>query len=166
MHLTLLASSLALDNVGNSKDARIAMIAMTTSNSMSVNARFRLPDKELGREDSDIDLRVSDFPPPLNGDRLSGNQLISAVLSLLFRFFKWNMKQSPGYQVSGGGRRCQHCTFFESLVGENSANYPRDPLPLNQAICLANQAVFPPSPLLDAAPADLIQWPRPRARLL
>src|SRR6266446_2131618 len=47
MHLTRLAFSLALDNAGNSMAARIAMIAMTTSNSMSVNARFRLPDKPL-----------------------------------------------------------------------------------------------------------------------
>src|SRR6266550_6879774 len=136
MHLIRLAFSFAFDNAGNSKAARIAMIAMTTSNSMSVNPRFRLPDKGIRRV-------------PLNGDRLSGNQLISAVLSLLFRFFKWNMKQSPGYQVSGGGRRCQHRTFFESVVGENSANYPRDPLPLNQAICLTNQAVSSPSPSLE-----------------
>src|SRR5205823_8396501 len=79
MHLTLLAFSFALDNAGNSKDARIAMIAITTSNSMSVNPRLRLSDKPMGRV-------------PSTGDRLSGNQLINAVLSHLFRFFKCNMR--------------------------------------------------------------------------
>ena len=38
MHEMLCALALAFDSAGNSRPARIAMIAMTTSNSMRVNA--------------------------------------------------------------------------------------------------------------------------------
>jgi hypothetical protein len=40
--LVFCALSFALDRAGNSSDARIAMMAMTTSNSMSVKARLRV----------------------------------------------------------------------------------------------------------------------------
>ena len=49
MHWTRLDFSLALLNAGNSKLARMAMMAITTSNSMSVNARLSFIGSNKGR---------------------------------------------------------------------------------------------------------------------
>ena len=46
MHCTPCAFSFAFVNAGNSIAAKMAMIAMTTNNSISVNARYTRVDRE------------------------------------------------------------------------------------------------------------------------
>src|SRR5690242_1946770 len=101
MHWMRLAFSFALDSAGSIMLARIAMIAMTTNNSISVKARTAL--FWLMRIRTTVSLAVFGTIPCFGGD-CKFSALVAGAIALL-----------GIYRVAGRRPRPHQCMEFEGL---------------------------------------------------